>query len=298
MNPNALGAACLSQRLVPAGRSERISLMVMQWGQFLDHDLSHTPMNTATLYGSPISCCSLPPQLQHPDCFPIAIPRTDSLYRQSGQSCMEFARSVAAVHNGCGLGPREQVNQVTSFVDGSGVYGSSDGELQQLRQYEGGKMKMTGSLLPTTDGDGSCIRQRTDVKCFQAGDIRVNEQPDLTTLHTLWESRRLVAAMIQHITYSEWLPVVLGDDLVTRHDLAPAKSGFYGGYSPNVDPTIANVFATGAMRFGHTLVPDHLLLFTPWHTKLAGVSLHKSFFRPHSLYHPGRIDEYMAGRLT
>ncbi|KAG0710077.1 Peroxidasin [Chionoecetes opilio] len=149
---------------------------------------------------------------------------------------MDFVRSLPAVRPGCNFGPREQMNQITAFIDASNVYGSSVKESAELRAFSGGLLKVNNErqhLLPPKPSE--CKDSAGQKYCFKAGDSRVNEQPQLAVMHTLWmrqhnrlarelaslnpgwkdeiifqEARRIVAAQMQHITYNEYLPIIFG----------------------------------------------------------------------------------------
>ena len=64
----------------------------------------------------------------------------------------------------------------------------------------------------------------------------------------------VIVPLLQHITYNEWLPLVLGPDTMARLDIAPPSHAHSSRYDPGVNPTITNAFATAAFRFGHTLI--------------------------------------------
>ena len=118
---------------------------------------------------------------------------------------------------------------------------------------------------------------------YFTGDLRCNEQPQLTVMHTLWlrehnriasqllllnshwdderlfqESKRIVTAQMQHITYNEWLPIILGMNYVDDFNLKPTDFGHNTQYDSEVNPSITNAFATAAFRFGHSLVQSNM----------------------------------------
>lgn len=81
------------------------------------------------------------------------------------ERCQEFVRSGSAVRTGCSLGPREQMNQVTSFIDASTIYGSTSQETSVLREWEGGRLKMQdigGDFLMPADEKMDCRNNQSN----------------------------------------------------------------------------------------------------------------------------------------
>ncbi|XP_058461280.1 peroxidasin isoform X2 [Malaya genurostris] len=311
---------------------DRITHMVMQWGQFLDHDLDHAIPSVSSESWDGVDCkktCEYAAP-----CYPIEIPENDP--RVHNRRCIDFVRSSAV----CGSGmtsiffgtiqPREQINQLTAFIDGSQVYGYSESFARDLRNLttddgllrEGPHFPNQKSLLPfAAPTDGIDCRRNLDestVNCFTAGDIRVNEQLGLLSMHVIWfrehnriaselkkinphwegdkiyfETRKIVGAVMQHITYSHWLPEIIG----VR---GMAALGEYSGYSSEVDPSVSNEFATAALRFGHSLINPilHRLNESFEPIPQGHIPLHKAFFAPWRIVYEGGVDPLLRGLFS
>ncbi|XP_017332074.1 peroxidasin [Ictalurus punctatus] len=317
-----------TERITP---DERYTHMLMQWGQFLDHDLDSTVVALSQSRFSDGQLCTSV-CTNDPPCFPVMFPRDDPRQRRTDARCMFFVRSSPV----CGSGmtsllmnsvyPREQINQLTSYIDASNVYGSSHHEADEIRDRAGhrgmlrqGIVQRTGKpLLPFASGPPTeCMRDENEspIPCFLAGDHRANEQLGLTAMHTVWfrehnriarellrlnphwdgdtiyhEARKIVGAQMQHITYSHWLPKILGE-------AGMKMMGSYRGYDPNVNAGIFNAFATAAFRFGHTLINPILYRlgenFQP--IQQGHIALHKAFFSPFRIVNEGGIDPLLRG---
>ncbi|XP_013422154.2 chorion peroxidase-like [Lingula anatina] len=304
--------------------------LLMLFGQFLDHDLTHTPVPKG-INGSEINCCA-DDVLEHnrnvripreelasllrkrSECMPIDIPTGDRRFRRS---CMNFIRSLPTPNDKCELGYREQLNQVTSYIDASQVYGSTEEQARNLRAFSGGLLKtsvVNGKMFMPKDNSNQekeCVTpaNKPEIKCFIAGDERSNEQLTLTMIHTMFvrehnriattlqrynphwddertyqETRRIVGAMLQHITYSMWLPMVLGHRGVDCFEVGVGTSGYFKGYNENIDPSIRNAFAAAGFRFGHSLVMEHIARYGRGYTPLPSIPLKNAFFKPEELY--------------
>ena len=140
------------------------------------------------------------------------------------------------------------------------------------------------------------------------GDPRVNQQPALMALQTIWmkehnriadrltqlnhgwnderayqEARKIIGAMIQHVTYNEYLPHILGNQQMIDFELKPRASGYFTGYDQATKPQIRNGFSAAAFRFGHSMVRQRLAYNGPSHSNQSPL-LRNEFLRPNKLY--------------
>lgn len=280
-----------------------LSGFVFQWGQFVDHDLDLTAL------------------ADPPEEFDIPVPASDPTFDPTniGTAVIPFLRSKYDPTTGTGPdNPRQQVNEITSFLDASMVYGSSNDRAHALRTLSGGKMRTSaGNLLPlNTRGLANADNGTAHPEQYYvAGDLRVNEQPGLTAMHTLFvrehnrwcdelaqahptwsdedlyqEARRRVSALVQIITFKEFLPTLLG----------PFAPSVDGPYKPNVDPTIATEFSAALYRVGHTMLPPELPRVQNDGTPApeGPLPLAEAFFLPGNMSHPGEIDSLLKGLAT
>jgi hypothetical protein len=112
------------------------------------------------------------------------------------------------------------------------------------------------------------------------------------------EARHINVAVMQHITYNEFLPMVLGREIMEKHQLILLKSGYFDGYDPAVNPSSSSVFAQAVFRFGHTLLPSTLERWSKTHRYVGSQRLHELLQQPYDLYKGGWMDSYIMGMIN
>ena len=159
--------------------SKTLSHLAMIWGQFLDHDIT---LALATGIN-----CEL--ENTNPECVNIEIPEDDDVFRKRKITFIEVERdSPFMPPNFCALRPREHVNRLTAFVDGSQIYGPEDklaenlkgngGQLRDMQHPHGCPFK---NMLPKQEPDVFCVSKDPNRPCFMSGDDRTNENQGMDT---------------------------------------------------------------------------------------------------------------------
>lgn len=266
--------------------SAGLSNLFVAWGQFLDHDLSLSPENEADTLTA------------------------DGLVAPLHRSEFELDED----------GARVPLNAITWQMDGSQIYGSSQDRTDDLRSFENGHLRMQddamsdGGLMPNASPDSPMAGELTgDAPVFLAGDVRANENPALSSMHTLmarehnywadrladenpdWTddqlfdaARSIVEYELQQITYNEWLPHLVGDAV-----------GEGAGFEADVDGQVSVEFSTAAFRFGHTMVSSDIRRMDEdgSESDAGDLVIQDAFFNPDALREEG-IDTLLRGQIS
>lgn len=197
----------LQKSIIKDAQHPHITAMLPAWATMLAYDLFQVISPQSSQY----KCCDNKSNINED---------LAQCYVRNGDDCKEYMRSIPSRDDQkCVFNYRDQMNAASGFIDGSGLYGATEKEFQALRTLQGGKVDIK-----------ACAR------CNEAGAIgalhiillkehnRIADE--LTKLNKDWndatlflESRRALTAEIQHITYNEFLPIVLGQQTVTKDEL-------------------------------------------------------------------------------
>ncbi|XP_063236450.1 dual oxidase [Bacillus rossius redtenbacheri] len=247
------------------GSARNLTAMLAFFGQMVSSEI---------LMASESGC---PIELHH-----IEVDKCDETYDADcqGGKYMPFHRAAYDRRTGQSPNsPREQLNQMTAWIDGSFVYSTSEAWVNAMRSFKNGsfltdhsrKLPARNTMrVPLFNSPAPhMLRMMNPERLFLLGDPRTNQNPALLVFailffrwhnvvaarvqarHPEWpdeevfqRARRYVVATLQNIIVYEYLPAFLGEELPP-----------YSGYKPDLHPGVSHVFQSAAFRFGHTLIP-------------------------------------------
>ncbi|XP_067866359.1 myeloperoxidase-like [Heterodontus francisci] len=327
----------VSNKILKASIKDKVSdsewsQAFMQWGQWITHDMSLVrPSRNLQPFNNGIDCersC-----VQRNPCFPIKVTYDDPRITDTHQ-CIPFIRSACrSVFQG--MNTCEQINVQTAYIDASNIYGNTKYQAKKIRDFTSdlGLLMVNPTFsdnklkyLPfrsfrqmnpcaMTYNNSAC--SGVGVPCMLAGDDRANENLGLLSFHTLFlrehnrlakelkrlnphwsgetiyqEARKIIGAFHQIINYRDYVPLVIGKDATEKY------ISQYQGYNESVDPRLANVFATAAMRFGHVTIQPKMKRYNEKYQedlRYPSMLLHNTFFAPWNLIEKGGIDPILRG---
>ncbi|XP_071091367.1 dual oxidase 1-like [Haliotis cracherodii] len=262
---------------------------------------------------------------QRPGCprefFNIPIPKTHKYAKELNvpDPEMPFLRSRYDQSTGYSPNnPRQQLNEITPFLDGNLMYGFAKAWTDTLRSFEGGELiandpnapltesipKINDIRLPMANPPAPKLHMLRPVSRFyRLGNPRGNENPLLLSFGVMWfryhnyiarklkaehsdwsdeqlfnAARKRVIAQHQKVVMYDWLPVFLDVQKDANGTLRKMEMDPYDGYDPHVHPGISQEMQTAALRYGHTHV-------------VAGV-------RTRTVVPPGQCKERITGVTT
>lgn len=313
--PNArdISNAVIDQHGQSIPNSLNASAWIWVWGQFIAHDLSLTE-----------------PRPQS-ELFPITVQPDDPLLTPNALfPFIPFQRNDAAPGTGTNPNnPRQQINELNSYIDASTIYGDDTERANFLRAKEGtGKLRSqitsVGELLPFNDSNNP-LRNANPFfappeSLFLAGEPRANQNLGLLPVHTLFlrEHNRLAEligaepdidckANAAGLSKDEYIyqraRAIVGAEIqaITYNEFLPSFLGDgaldkYTVYHPDVNPTILNEFSNAAFR-AHTLVSPQYQRINNDGTSLEPIPFLAGMFNPQPILNQG-VDSLLLGIST
>ena len=299
--------------------------LVMQWGQFIDHDTTYLIEGGEGNEFQDVECFESPVHVEPEFCIDIPVPLDDPLLpllqAKSQRDTLPFERSAPSCYVpliSAGPRAREIINQLTSLNDASMVYGSTKEEEEGLRLFKGGLLLEAGDQPPSVTGSfpiqpgtlpispgpttPNCLN---GLNCFMAGDRRVSEQFSLSVMHTIWlrEHNRLAKKLGQlnptwsdeaifqvarRIVIAEVQNIVFSEYLpiIIGKSGVDITLGPYKGYDASADPRTSNEFATAAYRFGHSQIRSGFIRLDASGNQFPELSLTEAFFNSKLFFDP------------
>uniref|UniRef100_F6S5Z8 NAD(P)H oxidase (H2O2-forming) n=1 Tax=Ciona intestinalis TaxID=7719 RepID=F6S5Z8_CIOIN len=213
--------------------------------------------------------------------------------KESNNHILPMYRSKFITGSGSSVNsPRMLVNEATSWLDGSVIYGNSHSWSEHLRSFERGRLKEEDGhpgypsfnrneiplYNPTIDLKRP-PKTRNPEELLSFGNPRGNENPFLMTIEIIWfrwhnhlaekiavqnpdwsdqqifdKARKWTIATYQNIAFYEWLPEIIGTSPPPYRETE---------YNKFMLPSVSVEFSIAAMRLGHSLVPSGVVLRQP-----------------------------------
>lgn len=185
-----------------------ITAMLPAWGQLIAYDLAEfTPLT------SNMKCCKDNEKKATTE-------EIEQCYVRNGDNCLEYKRSVPSIEpNDCQFKYRNQMNVASGFIDGSSLYGSTEKEVNSLRLFRNGKVDIRACSRCTEAGAVGTLHTLFLKEHNRVAIILSDKNPTWDDTALFLEARRAVIAELQHITYNEFLPIILGQQITNQVSL-------------------------------------------------------------------------------
>ncbi|XP_001944613.1 peroxidase [Acyrthosiphon pisum] len=300
-------------------RVDENNVLLLPFGQLIAHDISGLPNDLVSdENGAAIDCCLTENKIKNYTQCQIVLENLpdDPVYGVHNKTCSPIFRSLTSRNYSCPLYPTTFINDNSHFIDASEVYGSSESYALHLRTMVGGRLKFSigdnGQMFCpflTDQNKASIGNKKTHIKYDTGDPDNGNQNFGITAMQTLFlrfhnyiafklsslnpfwsdeiiyqESRRIVIATIQRISYEDFLPIIIGKDFQETYGLNEANI-----YDSTINPSTSLEFSSAGSRVLHAIIPvefnfvnkdykiDNSIKITDWMVKADLIPLGDNF---------------------